>query len=183
MKKFLTILTSLLVGGLACFMIVKYLDEVFELCLVVLVVEIVSLIILGVNGNMKTKGQVFIEEAQAAGRVVRARCVARKTIRGTYRTEDEPHIRNDHYVGEYEYMVGGRAYRCKRTSHMSLPEEVTMYYAAENPGKAIAKAQDMAGSYAAKAMLPLLLGVLVYAVLKIALDVDFEALLNEAMKY
>ncbi len=185
MKKFGTVLLCLIVGGIFSIGSIKLLDGVPEFCLAVLPAVIFYLIMMTRYKPEKTKGEIFIEEAKAAGRVVTARLVKTKYILGSNEKGDLKNIRDDHHIGKYEYVVNGRKYHCKRVTYNgrnSLSNEITLYYAKNKPKEAIRKADDIDESdKKANILLAYILIFVVYGILKLVFDVDWPTFINEQM--
>ncbi len=181
MKKFGIVLLCLIVGGIFCIGSIKLLDGVPEFCLAVLSVEIFCLIMMKLYKPEKTKGEIFIEEAKAAGRVVTAHLVKKKYIHQNSNSKSAARRRRSYYVGKYKYEINGRKYRCSRSFYSGYPsDEITLYYAKRKPKDAIYSAVDIdEDRQIANFFLILVLAFVLYGILKLIIDVDMTQFIRE----
>ncbi len=84
-------------------------------------------------------------------------------------TQRSVFISRYHYNCVYEYTVDGETFKSKYTTYDYPSDTITLYYSKEKPGKAIARQEDMIGSYAAKMFTPIAIGAAVYGLLKLTI--------------
>ncbi len=168
----------MVVGGFICVMCVKRFDGIPEFCLVAGTVEIACLIMIGGINPKKSKGEIFMEEAKAAGRVVTAHQVKEKHIYGSYDANNGKTYENvNYYKATYEYEINGSTYQKKMEFMGPAPSEVTFYYAKNKPRKVITSSIDIdEPKRTGKIVLINVLGFVMYGILKLVFDVDYSSL-------
>ena len=117
------------------------------------------------RGAYRTKGEIIIEEAKAAGRVAQAYLVSNSYYWGNSDSPDY-HQRNGGWIGTYSYTVNGKKYSHTTSSPDGLPETLTVYYPSGHPEKAISKYTYKVGAKRILlALFPVFVWVVVYQIL------------------
>jgi len=170
MKKSSIITIIVLVALLLCALTITFLDGAAEFIIGVIVIEIATVAIMQMTGKMVTKGQKVIDEAKAAGRIIKANLVKHKFISGSMERGDADIVRKDHYNCVYEYTVGSETYKKKYSTYDYPSDTITLYYPKGKPDKAIATQEDMILSYASIGCFPIFMAVGVYLLFKLIID-------------
>ena len=119
------------------------------------------------RGGYKRKGDIIIEEAEKAGRIVEATLKWKRFSYGEYGHPD-PRIRSDTWLFAYQYTINGKKYTYRSTSWEMPPDTITLYYPAGKPGKAIPRGNFVIGAKPIiLVLLPILVWMFVYHMLNI----------------
>ena len=113
------------------------------------------------RGGYKHKGDIIIEEAEAAGRTVEAMLKWKRYAHGEY-GEKDPKLRDGTWFFAYQYELYGKKYTYRSSSWDMPPDTMTLYYPEGKPGKAIPRWNFVIGS---KPIILILLPVFVWAII------------------
>ena len=111
------------------------------------------------RGGYKRKGDIIIEEAEKAGRIVEATLKWKRFAHGEYGHPD-PRIRSDTWFFAYQYTINGKKYTYRSSSTEMPPDTMLLYYPEGKPHKAIPRGHFVVG---AKMITLILLPVLIWA--------------------
>ena len=97
------------------------------------------------RGGYKHKGDIIIEEAEAAGRVVEGTL---KWKRYAYGEPNHPDrlMREGTWFFAYQYEINGKQYTYRSNSSEMPPDTMTLYYPKGKPGKAIPRGNFVIGA-------------------------------------
>ena len=111
------------------------------------------------RGGYKRKGDIIIEEAEKAGRIVEATLKWKRFSYGEYGHPD-PRIRSDTWLFAYQYTINGKKYTYRSSSTEMPPDTMLLYYPEGKPHKAIPRGHFIVG---AKMITLILLPVFIWA--------------------
>ncbi|MBQ7300557.1 MAG: hypothetical protein IJW77_12050 [Clostridia bacterium] len=111
------------------------------------------------RGGYKRKGDIIIEEAEKAGRIVEATLKWKRFSYGEYGHPD-PRIRSDTWLFAYQYTINGKKYTYRSSSTEMPPDTMLLYYPEGKPHKAIPRGHFVVG---AKMITLILLPVFIWA--------------------
>ena len=111
------------------------------------------------RGGYKRKGDIIIEEAEKAGRIVEATLKWKRFSYGEYGHPD-PRIRSDTWLFAYQYTINGKKYTYRSSSTEMPPDTMLLYYPEGKPHKAIPRGHFIVG---AKMITLILLTVFIWA--------------------
>ena len=112
------------------------------------------------RGGYKRKGDIVIEEAEAAGRIVEATLKWKRYAHGEPNHPDRLQ-REGTWLFAYQYELDGKQYTYRSSSSEMPPDTLTLYYPKGKPGKALPRGHFIVG---AKPILMTLLPVFVWVV-------------------
>ena len=111
------------------------------------------------RGGYKHKGDIIVEEAEKAGRIVEATLKWKRYAHGEYGHPD-PLMRSETWLFAYRYTLNGRKFTYRSSSTEMPPDTLTLYYPEGKPGKAIPRGNFVIG---AKPIALVLLPVFIWA--------------------
>jgi len=111
------------------------------------------------RGGYKRKGDIIIEEAEKAGRIVEATLKWKRYAPGEYGHPD-PLMRSETWLFAYRYTLNGRNYTYRSSSTEMPPDTMLLYYPEGKPHKAIPRGHFIVG---AKMIALILLPVFIWA--------------------
>ena len=118
-------------------------------------------------GGYKHKGDIIVEEADAAGRTVEGHLKWKRYAPGEPNHPDR-HKREGTWLFAYRYELNGKKYTYRSTSWEIPPDTITLYYPAGKPGKAIPRGNFVIGAKPIiLVLLPILVWMFVYHMLNI----------------
>ncbi len=112
------------------------------------------------SGGFKHKGDIIIEEAEAAGRIVEATLKWKRYAYGEPNHPDR-RLREGTWFFAYQYELNGKQYTYRSSSSEMPPDTMTLYYPKGKPGKALPRGHFIVGT---KTIFLTLLPVLVWAI-------------------
>ena len=113
------------------------------------------------HGGYKRKGDIIIEEAEAAGRIVEGTLKWKRYAHGEPNHPDRLK-REGTWIFAYQYELNGKQYTYRSSSSDMPPDTLTLYYPNGKPGKALPRGHHIVG---AKPIFLTLLPVFVWALL------------------
>ena len=117
------------------------------------------------RGGYKHKGDIIVEEAEKAGRIVEATLKWKRYAHGEYGHPD-PRMRSDTWLFAYQYTINGKKYTYRSSSTEMPPDTLTLYYTEGKPGKAIPRGDFVIGAKPiAMVLMPVLIWAAVYQLL------------------
>ncbi len=121
------------------------------------------------RGGYKHKGDIIVEEAEKAGRIVEATLKWKRYAPGEYGHPD-PLMRSETWLFAYRYTLNGRKFTYRSSSTEMPPDTITLYYPERKPGKAIPRGNFVVG---AKPIILVLLPVFVWGFVYQMLNIYF----------
>ena len=112
-------------------------------------------------GGYKHKGDIIIEEAEAAGRIVEGTLKWKRYAMGEPNHPDRLK-REGTWLFAYRYDLNGKQYTYRSSSSEMPPDTLTLYYPKGKPGKAIPRGNFIIGS---KPIILVLLPVFLWAII------------------
>ena len=97
------------------------------------------------RGGYKRKGDIIIEEAEKAGRIVEATLKWKRFAHGEYGHPD-PRIRSDTWFFAYQYTINGKKYTYRSSSTEMPPDTMLLYYPEGKPHMAIPRGHFVVGA-------------------------------------
>ena len=121
------------------------------------------------RGGYKHKGDIIVEEAEAAGRTVEGYLKWKRYAPGEPNHPDR-YKREGTWLFAYRYELNGKKYTYRSTSWEMPPDTITLYYPEGKPGKAIPRGNFVIG---AKPIILVLLPVFVWGFVYQMLNIYF----------